>query len=163
VLAGASHDASGLWAAGAAARSRPPRPGLRVRVEHPPGPAPDAAAPDAAAPDDAGPGGAVDLTVRLVVVDPEHPESGGGRVATVLAVSPGTSTRADLARLAVAVDEHGGSIAGLLVADPDPEDRTTGRRTLDERARQPALPVRMTGALPARGPTAALGRGGRGQ
>ena len=67
--------------------------------------------------------------------------------ATVLAVAPGVGTREDLARLAVAVDDAGRRIDGIVVADPDASDRTTGRRTLEERARQATLPVRMTGSV----------------
>jgi hypothetical protein len=65
--------------------------------------------------------------------------------ATMLAISPGVGTREELARLAVAVDDAGRRIDGVVVADPDPADRTTGRHTLDERAMQTPLPVRMTG------------------
>jgi hypothetical protein len=64
---------------------------------------------------------------------------------TLLAISPGAATREELARLAVAVDDSGRQINGVVVADPEPSDRTTGRRTLDKRALQAPLPVRMTG------------------
>ena len=63
----------------------------------------------------------------------------------MLALAPGVSTREQLARLAVAVDDAGRRIDGIVVADPDPSDRTTGRRTLDERSRQAPLPLRVTG------------------
>jgi hypothetical protein len=65
--------------------------------------------------------------------------------ATILAVSPGFATREDLARLAVAVDDAGRRIDGVVVADRDPADRTTGRRTLNQRAVQAPLPIRTTG------------------
>jgi capsular polysaccharide biosynthesis protein len=90
----------------------------------------------------------VDLTIVLAVVDRKEPTLRGVPVTsvTVLGISPGVATREELARLAVAVDNGGRRIDGIVVADPDPSDRTTGRRTLDERALQTPLPVRMTGS-----------------
>ena len=92
---------------------------------------------------------APDLTVVLAVVDGKQPKLNAvaPTAATVLAVAPGVGTREDLARLAVAVDDAGRRIDGIVVADPDASDRTTGRRTLEERARQATLPVRMTGSV----------------
>ena len=89
----------------------------------------------------------VDLTIIFTVADRREPTLLGIPVtgATVLAISPGVGTREELARLAVAVDDAGRRIDGVVVADPEPSDRTTGRRTLDERALQEPLPVRMTG------------------
>lgn len=90
---------------------------------------------------------AADLTIVLVVADPQEPSLGGVPTTevTVLALAPGVSTREQLARLAVAVDDVGRRIDGIVVADPDPSDRTTGRHTLDERTRQAPLPLRVTG------------------
>jgi capsular polysaccharide biosynthesis protein len=101
----------------------------------------------------------VDLTIVLAVADREEPtlQEVPATAVTVLAISPGVGTREDLARLAVAVDDAGRRIDGIVVADPDPSDRTTGRRTLDERALQAPLPVRMTG--PSRVSAWASGRG----
>jgi hypothetical protein len=89
----------------------------------------------------------VDLTIVVMVADRREPTLLGvpGTAVTMLAISPGVSTREELARLAVAVDDAGRRIDGVVVADRDPSDRTTGRRTLDERAMQAPLPVRMTG------------------
>ena len=100
----------------------------------------------------------VDLTIVFAVADHREPELGEvpATAATVLTISPGIGSREDLARLAIAVDDAGSRIDGVVVADPDPSDRTTGRRTLDERALQPPLPVRVTGSsqvpMPATGP-----------
>ena len=107
-------------------------------------PLPDVLTPFAAAPKHPAP----DLTVVLAVVDGKQPKLNAvaPTAATVLAVAPGVGTREDLARLAVAVDDAGRRIDGIVVADPDASDRTTGRRTLEERARQATLPVRMTGS-----------------
>jgi len=89
----------------------------------------------------------VDLTIVFTVVDRKEPTLLGlpATAVTMLAVSPGVATRDELARLAIAVDDAGRRIDGVVVADPDPSDRTTGRRTLDERATQAPLPLRMTG------------------
>jgi len=89
----------------------------------------------------------VDLTIVFTVADRKEPTLEGvpATAVTMLAISPGVGTREDLARLAIAVDDVGRRIDGVVVADPDPSDRTTGRHTLDERAVQAPLPVRMTG------------------
>ena len=83
----------------------------------------------------------------LAVVDAKEPSLEGVQqtAVTVLAVAPGMGTREDFARLAVALDDVGRRVDGVVVADPDPSDRTTGRRTLDERAMQAPLPLRITG------------------
>jgi len=90
---------------------------------------------------------APDLTVVLAVLDPGEPtlDAVPSTAVTVLAIAPRVGSREDLARLAVAVDDAGRRLDGVVVADPDPADRTTGRRTLDERARQAPLPLRVTG------------------
>jgi capsular polysaccharide biosynthesis protein len=122
------HDrAATLWAACAADRTAPPRPGLFV------GEVLD--------------GEAIDLTIILVVVDRRQPDLGDApaTVATVLSVAAATATEQELARVAVAVDDAGRRIDGIVVADPDRTDRTSGRRTMDERSRQVALPMRLTG------------------
>jgi hypothetical protein len=100
----------------------------------------------------------VDLTIVFAVADRREPRlrEVPATAATVLVISPGVGTREELARLAIAVDDASSRIDGVVVADPDPSDRTTGRRTLDERALQPPLPVRVTGSsqvpMPASGP-----------
>jgi hypothetical protein len=88
-----------------------------------------------------------DLTIVVAVVDRGEPtlQDVAATAVTALAISPGVGTREDLARLAVAVDDADRRIDGLVIADPDSTDWTTGRRTLDERARHVPLPVRMTG------------------
>ncbi len=47
--------------------------------------------------------------------------------ATVLAVTSGAASAEQLARVAVSVSGDGRDITGILVADPDSTDRTTGR------------------------------------
>ena len=116
-----------LWGACADERQGLARPGLFVGK----------------APDDT----AVDLTIYLVVAERIHPYLGDtpAAAATVLAVGSATATAQDLARLAVAVDDAGRRIDGIVVADPDQSDRTSGRHTLDERSRHLDLPTRLTG------------------
>lgn len=89
----------------------------------------------------------VDLTIYLVVVDRTHPHLGEtpASPATVLSVAADTATEQDLARVAVAVDNAGRRIDGIIVADPDQTDRTSGRHTMPERSRRLALPTRLTG------------------
>lgn len=88
-----------------------------------------------------------DLTVVLAVADRRAPTLSGlpPTAVTVLAISSGSGNREELARLAVAASDAGRRIDGIVVADPDPADQTTGRRTLGERALETPLPVRMTG------------------
>jgi capsular polysaccharide biosynthesis protein len=120
--------AAPLWAACAADRTVPLRPGLFV------GDVPDAEP--------------IDLTVTLVVVDRRQPDLSNAPMtaATILSVASATATEQELARVVVAADDAGRRIDGVVVADPDQMDRTSGRHTMDERALQVALPVRLTGS-----------------
>lgn len=133
--------APNLWAACAVDRDDPARPGLFVGTM----PSTDK----------------VDLTVFLVVVERVHPYLGDtpATEATVLAVGAGTATDQDLARVAVAVDDAGRRVDGVVVADPDPSDRTSGRHTMDERSRQLVLPTRLTGIPAAHGSAGDFSRG----
>ena len=71
------------------------------------------------------------------------------RTATVvLAVSSRAASSEDLARAAVVAYESGFRIAGVLVADPDPLDKTTGRLLPHERLQQQPLPSRGGGPRP---------------
>jgi phosphoribosylformylglycinamidine (FGAM) synthase PurS component len=116
-----------LWAAAAADRASTPRPSLFV------GDVPD--------------GVAIDLTISLVVVDRTQPDLGDAlsTAATLLTVAAASATEQELARVAVAVDDAGRRIDGIVVADPDRTDWTSGRHTMDERVRRMPLPVRLTG------------------
>jgi capsular polysaccharide biosynthesis protein len=116
-----------LWAAAAADRAAETRPCLYL------GDVPD--------------GVAIDLTISLAVVDRRQPDLGDvpTTAAILLSVASATATEQELARVVVAVDDAGRRIDGVVVADPDQMDRTSGRHTMDERARQVALPVRLTG------------------
>ncbi len=69
------------------------------------------------------------LTVVVAVVDSRNPRLAAGvpATATVLAVSAGAATAEQLARVALSITSAGVDISGIVVADPDPADRTTGR------------------------------------
>jgi capsular polysaccharide biosynthesis protein len=76
----------------------------------------------------------VSLTVVVAVVDgldPEIPDT-MRTTATVLGVSAGAVTAEQLARAASSVAAAGCELTGILVADPEPTDRSTGQlpRTL---------------------------------
>ncbi len=69
------------------------------------------------------------LTVVVAVADSRTPRLAAALPGstTVLGVSAGVATAEQLARAAVSITNAGVDIAGILVADPDPADRTTGR------------------------------------
>jgi capsular polysaccharide biosynthesis protein len=130
LVAGQRHEsAAALWAACAQAEEGEPlRPGLVVDTE----PFED---------------GAAELTVVVVVVDRRKPELADLPSAgmTILAVSSGSATAEDLAGAASAAYDRGSPIDGILIADPDPADRTTGRLSQHERSQRVTLPTRLTG------------------
>jgi capsular polysaccharide biosynthesis protein len=122
-----------LWAACLTERETPIRPDLYVSE-----------VPD---------GAKIDMTISLLVVDRKQPQlrDVGASASAILAVASGTATEQELARVALALDDASRRIDGVIVADPDQSDRTSGRHTLDERSRQVALPVRLTGIAPSNG------------
>ncbi|MQA03037.1 MAG: hypothetical protein GEV07_10035 [Streptosporangiales bacterium] len=69
------------------------------------------------------------LRLRVVVVGRERPRfvDPDDGSSTVVALTAGRVTAEELARIAVAAADSGRTVDGLLVADPDPTDRTTGR------------------------------------
>ena len=99
---------------------------------------------------------AIDLTIILVVLDRSQPKLSDPSAsdAAILAVAAGTATEQEFARVAVAIDDAGRRIDGIVVADPDQSDLTSGRHLMDERSRQLALPVRLTGVTSSNGSTA---------
>lgn len=87
------------------------------------------------------------LVVVVGVVDGRTP-----RVAdtmrtnvTLLAVSAGATTAEQLARVAVSAAGDDREIAGIIVADPDPADHTTGRLSQPARPAHRKNPARVTG------------------
>lgn len=89
----------------------------------------------------------VALTVVVAVVDGQAPQVSHmiRTTATVLGVSAGAATAEQLARAAAIAAAGGHEITGILVADPDPADITTGRLPQLERPAHRGRPIRMTG------------------
>jgi capsular polysaccharide biosynthesis protein len=87
------------------------------------------------------------LTVVVAVVDGQQPQLAGTMqtTATILGVSAGAATAEQLARVAVNAATDGREISGIVVADPDPTDVTTGRLPQAERSGHRRMPNRMTG------------------
>jgi len=100
---------------------------------------------DDALPADRGP--ATALTIVVSVVDGKTPALAGTMrtTAAVLGVTAGKVTAEQLARVAVAAATDGREIAGILVADPDPTDLTTGRLPQPGRSTRRRPPTRLTG------------------
>ncbi len=97
------------------------------------------------------------LAVAVAVVDAKNPELPVmmRTNTTVLAVTSGAVSAEQLARVAVSVTGDGRDIAGILVADPDSTDRTTGRlpQLAEMPRRRQSAPRRQPGhrsALPYR-------------
>ena len=67
--------------------------------------------------------------------------------ATVIGVSAGAATAEQLARAAVVASADGRDITGMLVADPDPADRTTGRVPLLAAPTRRRIPSRLKGIV----------------
>lgn len=88
------------------------------------------------------------LQISVVMVDRESPMLAGTirTTNTIIGLSAGAVTGEELARLAVAAAVDRRTIDGLLVADPDPSDRTTGRVPQSLRRSSAALPTLLTGA-----------------
>jgi capsular polysaccharide biosynthesis protein len=86
------------------------------------------------------------FVVVVTVVDGRAPSmSATARTAaTVLGVSAGVATADQLARAAMAAATDGREIAGILVADPEPTDKTTGRIPRLAPALRRPMPTRVT-------------------
>ncbi|HCU92574.1 MAG TPA: hypothetical protein DHU96_07445, partial [Actinobacteria bacterium] len=87
------------------------------------------------------------LVVAVAVVDSETPRVGDTMraAATALGVSAGAATAEQLARVSASATADGRDIVGVLVADPDPADHTTGRLPELARLTQRRMPTRITG------------------
>jgi capsular polysaccharide biosynthesis protein len=93
------------------------------------------------------PPGKVALSIHVVVVDRDAPHLVGAdrTTATIIALSAGSVTAEELARLAVAAAADDRAIDGLVVTDPDPTDRTIGRVTQSTRRIGARLPTLLSG------------------
>jgi hypothetical protein len=87
------------------------------------------------------------LTVVVSVVDGRSPRIPDimRTTATVLGVSSGVATAEQLARVAVSADADGREVSGILVADPEPTDHTTGRVPQVSRPAHRRQPTRLKG------------------
>jgi capsular polysaccharide biosynthesis protein len=87
------------------------------------------------------------LTVAAAVVDAQTPQVADTMqtTVTVLGVSAGVATAEQLARVAVSAAGDGRQIAGILVADPEATDHTTGRLPQLAPSSHRRLPTRLTG------------------
>lgn len=100
-------------------------------------------------------GGGVDmqpdttLVIVIAVVDsraPKMPDTMRTNAA-VIGVSAGAASAEQLARAAVVAGADGREIAGILVADPDPADQTTGRIPQLAQPTRRVLPNRLRGVV----------------
>ncbi len=87
------------------------------------------------------------LTVYVAVVDGRTPQMPHTMRAstTLLGVSAGAATAEQIARVAVNAAADGRGIAGILVADPEPADHTTGLVPQLARPTRRRLPTRLSG------------------
>lgn len=87
------------------------------------------------------------LTVVVGVVDARTPSVADTMRAdtTLLGVSAGAATATQLVGVAVSAATDGRQIEGILVADPDPTDHTTGRVPQLTRPTLRRMPTRLTG------------------
>jgi hypothetical protein len=87
------------------------------------------------------------LTVFVAVVDGRTPQMPHTMrtSTTLLGVSAGTATAEQIARVAVNAATDGRGIAGILVADPEPADHTTGLVPQLARPTRHRLPTRLSG------------------
>jgi hypothetical protein len=94
-----------------------------------------------------GPPGAA-LIVVVTVIDSRAPKIPDitRTTATVIGVSAGAATAEQLARVAVVASADDREITGILVADPDPADRTTGRIPHSAPTRR-RMPSRLMGIV----------------
>jgi hypothetical protein len=85
------------------------------------------------------------LTVVVAIADERSPRVACSRTGvTVLAVSAGEVTAAQLARVAAHTTADGRRLAGILIGDPDPDDPTTGCRPQLARPNHAKMPSRLT-------------------
>ena len=87
------------------------------------------------------------LVVVVAVVDDSNPRIPDTMRTdtTLLGVSAGVATAEQLARAAMCAAADGRQITGILVADPEPADRTTGRVPQLARPMRHRLPTRLNG------------------
>ena len=87
------------------------------------------------------------LTLLVGVIDQNAPRGADRLLATlaVLGVSAGTATAEELAQAAISAADQGCKLVGILVADPDSTDGTTGRLPQLARTTSRMAPTHLTG------------------
>jgi capsular polysaccharide biosynthesis protein len=90
-----------------------------------------------------------ELAVVVGVIDSQDPQPRFAidPTVTVLGVSAGTASAQQLARVAMTSADNDHEIAGILVADPDPSDTTTGQAPHLARPVRRAAPTRLSGKI----------------
>lgn len=130
LVLGQRHDAAAtLWASCHHGEETEPRAGLTISTE-------------------TGDEPRTTLTIFMMVVDRRRPEltTKPPDGHTLVTVSAGGATAEELARTAVTLDDAGLRIDGMVVANPDDLDPTTGRLPQRQRPAHVALPSRLAGA-----------------
>jgi capsular polysaccharide biosynthesis protein len=91
----------------------------------------------------------VELTVVVAVVDSRAPQTAEmiRTGTTLLGVSAGVATAEELARVAAEAAGDGRDIEGILVADPEVSDHTTGLLPQVVRRGQRSMPTRLTSMM----------------
>lgn len=89
------------------------------------------------------------LIIVVAVIDSRAPKIPDimRTTAAVIGVSAGAATAEQLAQVAVVASADGREITGILVADPDPADRTTGRIPHVVPPTQRRMPSRLKGIV----------------
>jgi len=89
-----------------------------------------------------------DFIVFVAVVSRSNPVVANfpRTAATILSLGAGRASGDELARIAVAADDAGRPLDGVLVADPRPDDTSSGRFPASGRVVTAVLPTRVTGA-----------------
>jgi capsular polysaccharide biosynthesis protein len=90
-----------------------------------------------------------DLTIVVGALDGRAPRVHGvpRTTTTILGVAAGAATAEQLARVAVSAAEDGRDIAGVIVADPEPGDATTGQIPRPGRPVRRRMPTRLNGKV----------------
>ncbi len=93
--------------------------------------------------------GDAELTVVVNVVDSQDPRPRFvlDPTVSVLAVSAGTASAQQLAQVAMRSADNDHEIIGILVADPEPTDTTTGQAPQLGRPMRRATPTRLSGRI----------------
>ena len=82
---------------------------------------------------------------RLEAIDPDKPEVSGSFTSTLLLVSTGFATSAELAKTALAASDAGSPLVGVVITNPDPDDTSTGLLPVDPEETMWSMQYRLNG------------------